>query len=50
MFNPSLWRMKKFADSVPEMMNLQQGNQPTLFQCRAKYDIGLSGNKCLGKR
>jgi len=24
MFNPSLWRMKKFADSVPEMMNLQR--------------------------
>jgi len=24
MFNPSLWRMKKFSDSVPEMMNLQR--------------------------
>ena len=24
MFNQSLWRMKKFADSVPEMMNLQR--------------------------
>lgn len=24
MFNPSLWRMRKFADSVPEMMHLQR--------------------------
>jgi len=24
MFNPSLWRMKKFADSIPEMMTLQR--------------------------
>ena len=24
MFSPSLWRMKKFADSVPEMINLQR--------------------------
>ena len=24
MFDPSLWRMKKFADNVPEMMNLQR--------------------------
>lgn len=24
MFNPSLWRMKRFADNVPEMMNLQR--------------------------
>jgi HSP20 family protein len=24
MFNPSLWRIKKFADSVPEMINLQR--------------------------
>lgn len=24
MFNPSLWRMKRFADSVPEMINLQR--------------------------
>jgi len=24
MFNPSFWRMKKFADSVPEIMDLQR--------------------------
>ena len=35
MFTPSLWRMKRFADSVPEMVHLQRemnrGAEPMLI-------------------
>ena len=50
MFNPSLWRMKKFADSVPEMMNLQREINRLFSNAGQEHNIGLSGNQCLGKR
>jgi len=50
MFNPGLWRVRRFSDVMPEIMHLQQEMNRLFSQCRSKDYTGLSCSQYLGKR